>query len=89
MECGVVFVMTLGMRLMLELCVHRWDIQDKVLFRGEELTLKEAHTDLSVSVTFSVMDQKADCKTVVYLKVLAQPVITLEMLVSCVLVNDY
>ena len=30
MECGVVFVMTLGMTLMLELCVHRLDIQDKV-----------------------------------------------------------
>ena len=30
MESGVVFVMTLGMTLMLELCVHRWDIQDKV-----------------------------------------------------------
>ena len=44
--------------------------------------------DLSVSVTFSVLDQKADCKTVVYLKVLAQPVLTLRMLVSCVLVND-
>ena len=45
--------------------------------------------DLSVSVTFSVMDQKADCKTVIYLKVLAQPVLTLRMLASCVLVNDY
>ena len=29
MESGVVFVMTLGMTLMLELCAHRWDIQDK------------------------------------------------------------
>ena len=44
--------------------------------------------DLSVSVTFSVLDQKADCKTVVYLKVLAQSVLTLRMLVSPVLVND-
>ena len=32
MESGVQFVMTLGMTLMLELFVHRWDIQDKVRF---------------------------------------------------------
>ena len=44
--------------------------------------------DLSVSVTFSVLDQKPDCKNVVYLKVLVQPVLTLRTLVSCVLVND-
>ena len=30
MECGAQFVMTLGMILMLEWCVLRWDTQDKV-----------------------------------------------------------
>jgi succinyl-CoA synthetase beta subunit len=46
------------------------------------------HMAQSALEAFSVLDQKLDCKTVVYLKLLVQHVHILEMLVSRVLVRE-
>ena len=55
----------------------------------EEPTLVAAPMAQSVLGAFSALDQKLDCKTVVYLKLLVQHALILKMLVSHVLVRGH